>query len=457
MTDAAAALREGMALRAEERMAEAEAAFARARTWAPNDATAAKCFAQIRFERGHPAAALFAAARALAPADLDLLRNEALALAAEGAAERGIALLAGAVAARPGWLDGQRVLASLRWTQGQGDPFAGYATGVAAEPGNAALWLAWFGAVAQQRDWPAARAILAQARAALGATQGLLLAETFVAVEADEDRGEARRLLASAAGIDDPGLSLCRIRFALREGDAAAAREVATAMLGGPAAMLAWPYLALAWRLLGDPAAEWLEGDPRLVGDYDVGLTGAELSELAATLRTLHTARAPYGEQSVRGGTQTDRSVLLRHEPILERTRAALMATVERHVAQLPPPDPRHPLLGWPRAPLRLGGSWSVRLSGGGRNVPHTHPMGWLSSAFYVALPTPEPGDAGALALGTPPPELGLDLPARRVVTPRAGRLVLFPSTLWHSTLPFSSGERLNIAFDIIPAARRGT
>lgn len=453
MSEVAALLRHGMTLRGEERMAEADAAFARAHALAPNDPMAVRCLAQIRFERGLAAADLFDAAEALTPGDPDLLRNKALAVAAEGDPERGEAVLADAVAASPDWLDGHRVLATFRWTHRLGQPFASYAAAVEAMPGNAALWLAWFGAVAQQRDWPAARAILSRARAAIGETRGVLLAEAFVAVESDVDRGAARALLAATAGVDDPGLSICRIRFALRERAWGKARDLAVAMLGGPAATLAWPYLSLAWRLLDDPAAEWLEGDARLVGEYPVALSDAEMRELAATLRTLHTAAAPYGEQSVRGGTQTDRSVLLRHEPILETTRAALMKAVEAHVAQLPPPDPRHPLLGPPRSPLRLGGSWSVRLAGGGRNVPHTHPMGWLSSAFYVSLPG---DDAGALALGTPPPELGLDLSPRRIVPPRAGRLVLFPSTLWHSTLPFRSGERLNIAFDVVTAARRG-
>ncbi len=76
--------------------------------------------------------------------------------------------------------------------------------------------------------------------------------------------------------------------------------------------------------------------------------------------------------------------------------------------------------------------------------------MGWISSAFYVALPEqagPEP--SGWFALGTPPPELDLDLKATATVEPKPGRLVLFPSTMWHSTFPFEAGERLTIAFDV--------
>jgi hypothetical protein len=61
---------------------------------------------------------------------------------------------------------------------------------------------------------------------------------------------------------------------------------------------------------------------------------------------------------------------------------------------------------------------------------------------------------AGWLNFGTPPPELELELAAYRQIEPRAGRLALFPSTMWHSTVPFSDGERLVLAFDVaLPGA----
>jgi hypothetical protein len=92
----------------------------------------------------------------------------------------------------------------------------------------------------------------------------------------------------------------------------------------------------------------------------------------------------------------------------------------------------------------------SQRLSGQGRHVNHVHPAGWISSAFYVALPDEidAEGPAGWLTLGEAG-ELGLDLPPIRLVQPRPGRLVLFPSTLWHGTRPFEAGERLTVAFDV--------
>jgi hypothetical protein len=56
---------------------------------------------------------------------------------------------------------------------------------------------------------------------------------------------------------------------------------------------------------------------------------------------------------------------------------------------------------------------------------------------------------AGWITFGAAPPELGLDLAPYARVEPKPGRLVLFPSTLWHGTVPFDDGERLTIAFDI--------
>jgi ectoine hydroxylase-related dioxygenase (phytanoyl-CoA dioxygenase family) len=104
---------------------------------------------------------------------------------------------------------------------------------------------------------------------------------------------------------------------------------------------------------------------------------------------------------------------------------------------------------------LHFAGSWSVRLSGKGYHSSHTHVLGWISSAFYVALPD-APGDApsGFLALGAPPPELDLGLAPYRHVEPRPGRLVLFPSYLWHATEQFQSGERITMAFDAMLSAR---
>jgi hypothetical protein len=88
-----------------------------------------------------------------------------------------------------------------------------------------------------------------------------------------------------------------------------------------------------------------------------------------------------------------------------------------------------------------------VRLSDSGHHVAHVHPKGLLSSACYLAVPYPEPG---LLELGRPPLSEGVTLPPLSVITPVPGQLALFPSFMFHGTRPFSRGERITIAFDMI-------
>ncbi len=441
-------------LRAGQHMVEADTAIRRAAELDPRDPLTAFLRAQSAYELGDPAASLFAQARALWPGNLDVVRNEALARVSEGDFPAGERLLAETLALRPEWLDGQRVLAGLRFAHGDAQHDRGFAEGVRACPRHPGLWLGWFGGIAQQRDWPRARAILNEAAGALGETRPIAVARAFLASESGA-LAEAQARLAALVGADDAFLALCRIRTALRAGDPAGASIIALPLTRTAMAGQVWPYLSTCWRLLGDPRAAWLDGDPVMAAEIDPGFSKGELANLAELLRGLHTMPAPYPEQSVRGGTQTDRSVLLRREPLLIAARERLMDGVRRFIGGLPPHDPAHPVLSRPRGDLRLSGSWSVRLGGGGFNVTHSHPLGWLSATFYVALPGPEdmgPPPAGAIHFGAPPAELGLDLAPCATIVPRAGQMAVFPSILWHGTVPFGQGERLNIAFDVVPA-----
>jgi hypothetical protein len=297
-------------------------------------------------------------------------------------------------------------------------------------------------------------AVIGRARAAAGPHLAFDVNEA-VCIDELGDHDAAELLFAPLVGVDEVNVVVRRVRHLLRLGRPAEAATLAEPLLAGDSANLVAPYVSIAWRMLDDPRWAWLEGDERLVGIYDLAGELGALEPFAARLRALHNTTHQPLEQSVRGGTQTDGELLSRIEPEIRALRRVIVQAVERHVAQLPPGDPGHPILGKNRRGLvRFTGSWSVRLLADGYHANHIHPEGWFSSAFYVALPDEAargPAEAGWLALGAHQKELGIDLPPTRLIEPKPGRLVLFPSTMWHGTLPFAAGERLTVAFDVAP------
>lgn len=441
-------------LREAQRHEEALTAATRAADLAGDEPQMRALLAQIRYETGRAAAADFAAARALAPGDTALIKSHAGALAAEGEEAAALRLMEQALADRAGWVEGQAYQATLRRLLGAGGrDDAGFAEATRAQPRNVALWLGWFHWLAQGKAWDEARAVIADAARPCGDAPALHVARLMIAAESGEANGHPD-LFDALADSPDPGLALARVRHGLRCGVPERAAEIAWDRVGTPAARLFWPYLSLCWRLLGDARVQWLDRSDQLIRVTDIAF---DQPALAALLRSLHQAAAAYPDQSVRGGTQTDRPLLFRHDPVIRQLRTEIEAAVRAYIADLPPPEPDdplpgHPLLGQPRGEVMFAGSWSVRLAAQGYHAAHSHPAGWISSALYVALPDAMgAAPSGWLRFGTPPPELGLDLAPYRAVEPQVGRLVLFPSTLWHGTAPFDDGERLSIAFDIRP------
>lgn len=428
-------------------------AFDRAATLARHEPLIAHSQARVHLEAGLPATALFERALRLAPSNEEVLLGTLAAMCAEGRATQAIEQLDRLLARHPAWLPGHELSARLRWEHGQRADFtASVERAVAAAPLDPKLWRTLLILLIHADRFEQALDVARRARAQIGDHIVVLANEAAAWSELGRTE-EADALYERIGDHPDPTLAVRHIRHLLRASRISEAAAGAEPLVAGDTANLVWPYLSLAWRVLGDPRWHWLEGDERLVGVYDIADELPPLNMLAACLRRLHKSVHQPLDQSLRGGTQTDGNLFQRIEPEIVRARAAIADAVREHVTRLPPLDPRHPLLRHrrDRAP-RFSGSWSVRLSGAGHHANHNHPVGWLSSALYVTLPERVPGDgehASWLTLGVPQAELNLDLPPVRLIEPKPGRLVLFPSTMWHGTLPFTAGERMTIAFDV--------
>jgi cytochrome c-type biogenesis protein CcmH/NrfG len=441
----------GLLYRDLEKLAPSVEAFAKAAELAPDDAMIAHGRACVCYEAGLPAAPLFERAMFLDPSDRAMLLRHAAAQIAEGRVEAAIAALEDELSRNPGWREGHAALARVRWNRGERETFCdSYERALLAAPRTVALWGGYVETLLHDQLYARALAVIDRARSVAGPHPSFDAAEAVARSELGEKEA-AGAYFDRLAHVGDVTIVVPYLRFLLRAGRVQEAADVAGRKAPNDPNNRIWPYLSIAWRLLGDPRWEWLEGDPRFIGVYDIAESMPPLDALAERLRALHNTVHQPLDQSLRGGTQTVGHLFHRIEPEIAMLRQAVVAAVERHVAQLPAPQPNHPLLVQRRAPIGFSGSWSVRLAGGGRHVDHVHPAGWLSSALYIVLPGEAergPADNGWLSLGQAG-ELGIDLPPIRLIEPKPGRLVLFPSTMWHGTRPFDAGERLSVAFDV--------
>lgn len=426
-------------------------ALAKAANLAPSDAIIAAEHAGACYEAGLPAVHLFEKARRLAPSDRALQLRLAAAQLAEGQGDAAIRSLDKETLKEPGWIAAHIALARMRWARGEQDSFtARFERAVAAMPREPALWQSYINQLLHAGLHERALSVIAQGRAAAGPQRVFDAAEVFVRSE----RGEAHAavsLLQRLQPLREPELIIQYVRLLIKAGQVKDAAAIAEQEAPRDPLRRFWPYVATCWRLLGDERWQWLEGDPRFIGVYDIGESLPPLDALAQRLRLLHDTISPPLGQSLRGGTQTEGNLFSRIEPEIRKVREAVAEAVKQHVAQLPAARHLHPLLIPQRSPIAFAGSWSVRLTDGGRHVDHVHPSGWLSSALYIAVPSEQQrgaGEAGWLTFGEVG-DLGIALPPIRTVEPAPGRLVLFPSTMWHGTRPFGAGERLTIAFDV--------
>ena len=433
------------------------ASFDRTLAIEPGNIRALHARALVEADRGGSALAFYDRAIALAPDNLELVQGRAAALHGEGDVAGAQAAIEKQLASRPDWAQGHVLLSQMRWQHGDVDATRSFTAALAAHSGDAALWVNYLATLNRAGRHGETLARIDGARRAIGQHVAL---DRIEAVAADEtgDFARAAPLLDRLATDEDAPMQIARVRHLLRRSRYDEAAKLAERLTERPDALDAWAYLATAWRLIGDSRLEWLEGDPRLISIIDFDAVESLLPRLAEVLRALHLTRAHPLDQSLRGGTQTDGPLFARKTPEIQTLKQAIERAVAHHIAQLPPADPRHPTLRVPRNGFRFSGSWSVRLQAQGFHINHIHPQGWISSACYIALPpgigagSDEP--AGWLALGQPPVELGLELRPTRLIEPRPGRLVLFPSTMWHGTVPFSDGERLTVAFDVVPTNR---
>ena len=105
----------------------------------------------------------------------------------------------------------------------------------------------------------------------------------------------------------------------------------------------------------------------------------------------------------------------------------------------------------WPSEYNLLYG-WHVILKQQGYQLPHIHTSGWLSGVIYLKVVPSLENNEGAIKFGLDGPYYSDDNSPSVIHQPEAGDIILFPSSLHHSTIPFTTDtDRIVISFDLAP------
>jgi uncharacterized protein (TIGR02466 family) len=161
---------------------------------------------------------------------------------------------------------------------------------------------------------------------------------------------------------------------------------------------------------------------------------------------------------AARNGGLTD-ELMTDNTPAIRGLMSSIRHAIDefRHSLTADPSDPF--LCAIPEDDYQLN-SWATLVNEGGNIDTHIHEESWISGAYYVELPSSmgpdEDSPDGWIEFGRPHAEVPFpeDCPVR-LLCPEEGRLFLFPSFLFHRTLPHRSNEqRISTSFDLVTKPR---
>ncbi|SLN59776.1 tetratricopeptide repeat protein [Oceanibacterium hippocampi] len=429
-----------IALTAAGRTEEAEASIRACLERAPDDPAALNNLGDLLRRRGalEEAERHFRKALAHAPGMVEAMVNLAALLANRYQTEHrdeAEALLRRAIAARPGLARAHEILAQ-----------------VIGAPGRRAEALA----AAREAAALAPRALSAQvglARAAiLAGDYEAAEAAASRAIEADPDSAEAHYLAGAAA------YKLNRVEAARAAFETSLARDPENRS-PSHAECVAALFVTLQALSHGELAAPLMDYRrlvrPALLPLPEGFADHAELNrKLAAEIRAHPTLRFDPEGRVAHGAALTD-NLLADPSPAHAAFIGAVRRAIEDYRTALPI-EPSHPILrARPKAYHMV--SWATLTRAGGLIDSHIHEHSWLSGAYYATLPdmngTSPENPEGWIEFGRPTPffTAGFE-PLVHLVRPEPGLLVLFPSALFHRTVPFTDeAERISLSFNCYP------
>lgn len=395
-------------------------------------------------------------AAALAPDNANVQQNFGSVLRLTGRTEEAIKALKKAVELAPDNPENHHWLNELLWMQGDKTFLQSYQQARQSRPDNPALTLQLAADLLYSGRFEEAEKELNAAlsktpeRFDLRMTLGSVLHEMERWDEALAEFETALQQSPDNAIILD-GLG----NLVLGMGDAERGLEIYSKLLSfEPLSIAYWANQATAYRMLEREEYQWLYDYDNLLfaGQIETPPGYASLKEFNAELlhdlEKWHFDKRHPLHQSVKGGTQTADHLFNIDQPTIQLLKQAMTDQILAFDATLKH-DPSHPTLRDIPKNITFSGSWSIRNPVGGYHLNHHHAEGWYSGPYYVSLPdviqADDPEHQGWVTFGQPGFKSVKLLDPDIYVQPHEGMMVLFPSYMWHGTIPFSGTDQVRV------------
>ena len=157
----------------------------------------------------------------------------------------------------------------------------------------------------------------------------------------------------------------------------------------------------------------------------------------------------------MRGGSQTSNNLFQNPTGLVSVLKEQISKVIEQFIDDLEPHSGA-PFLRFINRDFIFTGVWSTIIQESGYDRSHVHNEGWMSGAYYVKVPDFDDAQLnehdGCIQFGEPNTLYASERNAtRRIIPPRVGTVVLFPSYYWHGVQKFDrNGVRHSVSYDLI-------
>ena len=170
------------------------------------------------------------------------------------------------------------------------------------------------------------------------------------------------------------------------------------------------------------------------------------IDEIVEELKNLKTRWEPDGKATVKG-FQSNFDIFKDPQEKMSKLKSIILAELDKYHLKFKDENCTF-IKKWPKKKNLF--AWHVVLKKKGYQIPHIHPTGWISGVIYLKVVPPYEKNEGAIEFSLNGEHYFDKNSPKLTHEPKAGDIVLFPSSLHHKTIPFTTdADRIIVSFNL--------